>query len=143
MKKLLHLGFGFLHHVMKGPIKSPVNSYLLPTSLTELAGKEKAEGCLFTISRAQDTIVVVILEFVILSVQDVPHIQSVHYKKPGEDSYLVGSLGVPNPGEGFRRLNIFEGQMVEFRGGVCTVFPDVMPAVFFLVCNLNLLQDLL
>jgi hypothetical protein len=111
--------------------------------LTELAGKEKAEGCLFTISRAQDTIVVVILEFVILSVQDVPHIQSVHYKEPGEDSYLVGTLGVPNPGEGFGRLNIFEGQMVEFRGGVCTVLPDVMPAVFFLVCNLNLLQDLL
>jgi hypothetical protein len=60
--------------------------------LTEGTGEEM-KGGLLPVSWAQDTVVVVSLEFVFLSSNHVSNIKSIHQEKPCEDSDFVGTLG--------------------------------------------------
>jgi hypothetical protein len=55
------------------------------------------EGGFFTLGRAKNTIVVVILEFVLLSSENVSDIKFIHEKKPCKNLYLVSTFRIPNP----------------------------------------------
>jgi len=58
--------------------KVPLNTKVLPTSLTKRACEEKVKSCFFDILIAQDTIIVVSFELVFLPLENIPGIESVH-----------------------------------------------------------------
>jgi hypothetical protein len=94
----------FFHHEVKLEIKSLWDTQMLPAPSTKRAREEEVEGGFFTLGRAEDTIVIIILEFVLLSSENISDIQPVHEQKPCEDFYLVSIFGVPNPHKGLRGL---------------------------------------
>jgi hypothetical protein len=78
------LAFCFLHHSMEAKIKSPMNTQVIPASLAEGAAKEQVKDSFLTMSGAQHTTVVIVLEFMLFSSEDVSHIKSVHQQEPRE-----------------------------------------------------------
>jgi hypothetical protein len=70
---------------------------VLPTSCTKRAREKEMEGSFFTVARAGDTIVIVILKLMPLSSKYVPDIQSIHEKEPSENFNLICTFGVPDP----------------------------------------------
>jgi hypothetical protein len=66
------LSFGFFHHSMERQIKTPANFQMRPTSLTKLARKEQVKGRFLIISWTQNIIVVVVLEFMFFSSENIP-----------------------------------------------------------------------
>jgi len=77
--------------------KVPLNTKMLPTSLTKMACEEEMESCFFDIVIAQDTIIVVSFKLVLLPLENISGIESVHQQQPGEHPKLVATFGLPNP----------------------------------------------
>ena len=77
--------------------KVPLNTKVLPTSLTKRACEEEMESCFFDIVIAQDTIIVVSFKLVLLPLENISGIESIHQQQPGEHPKLVATFGLPNP----------------------------------------------
>jgi len=77
--------------------KVPLNTKVLPTSLTKRACEEEMESCFFDIVIAQGTIIVVSFKLVLLPLENISGIESVHQQQPGEHPKLVATFGLPNP----------------------------------------------
>jgi hypothetical protein len=72
------------------------------------------KSCLFPVFITHDTIVIIVLKLMLFPSQDVPYIQSIHHENQTKTLYLVSTLGVLDPGEDFRGVEVLVGQMVEF-----------------------------
>jgi hypothetical protein len=72
-KFAMKLNTGLLHHGMKVKIKTLVDSQMSPALPTKVAGEEKMKSYLIMIC-AHDTTVVIPLQFVLLSSQDVSNV---------------------------------------------------------------------
>jgi len=77
--------------------KVPLNTKVLPRSLTKRACEEEMESCFFDSVIAQGTIIVVSFKLVLLPLENISGIESVHQQQPGEHPKLVATFGLPNP----------------------------------------------
>jgi hypothetical protein len=75
--------FCFLHHSIEAKIKSLKNAQVILASLAQGAAKGQVKYCFFTM-RAQHTSVVIALELIFFSSENVSHIKSIDQQESRE-----------------------------------------------------------
>jgi hypothetical protein len=65
------------------------------------------------------------------------------FLQPSKDLNFIRTTGVPDPDERPWRMDIFEGQMIEFGCCIGGISPDIMPTISIFCWNLYFLDKLL
>jgi hypothetical protein len=77
-KGALILKLRLMHHLKEFQREIPTNSKMLPTRLTERAAEEQMESSFFSIVVAEHTIIVVSLEFLLFSSENISSVKPIH-----------------------------------------------------------------
>lgn len=86
------LDLGLLHHLEKTHCEVPIYTKVMPAGLAKGAAKEQMKCSFFNVVAAENTIVVISLNLVLFSSQNVPCVQSIHQEEPRKDSKFVAAF---------------------------------------------------